>query len=249
MRFVLFAALLLSACGTAGQLYRLPYSNGTEVTITVDHTDHTTPTAEMIDMAATLPTQVLVAAADGWIREIKDTASTNISSDPTATNNYVWIEHPLDYCQPPGNSRPGGIATQPGDCRSCNEGLGKCNEWTLYAHMAQGSVRGSPPNGAGLSEDQWVEAGTPIGIEGNVGFAPCSASTAGQPLCGRHVHFAVFQIDRDTVSGGTLSPSDDGDYEAYVELFGRVELIPTFCTAAGLRDPVTGETHIASACP
>lgn len=251
MRLILLLMLpvLVTACGTAGQLYRLPYTDGTEVTIVVDHTDHSTPTAEMIDMRATQPNQVLVAAAEGWIREIKDSATTNVSSDPQATNNYVWIEHPLDYCQPPQNVRPGGITTGQSDCRSCPEGLGRCNEWTLYAHMAPGSVTGNPPTGAGLVIDQWVEAGTPIGIESNIGFAPCSAQTAGQPLCGRHVHFTVFQIDRDTISGGTQPPTENGDYEPYVTVFGRPELVPTFCTQVGLREPVTGETHVAAACP
>ena len=237
MRRFLLIALVVVGCGTTGQPYRLPYADGVEVTITVDHNDHTTPVAEMFDMKATQPNQPLAAAAPGWVREIKDTGG---SSEPT--NNYVWIEHPLDYCQPV--SGLAGAPAPPSGCRTCPEGLGKCNEWTLYAHMAQNSVSGF----AGLSEGDWVDAGQPIGIEGDVGFTPCPDSTANQPLCGRHVHFTVFQIDRDTLAASQV-PTVNGDYEPYANVFGRTELVPMFCTAAGLRAPQTGDVHVAGACP
>lgn len=212
----------------SGQPYRLPYVDGTEVTILVDHEDHTTPVADMFDMRATFPNQFLAAAAEGWVREIKDTGDSSAS-----TNNYVWIEHPLDYCQPttPEYERP----SPPNSCKSCADGLGKCNEWTLYAHMSLGSVTFI----AGLSENDWVDAGQMIGIEGDVGFTPG----------GRHVHFTLFKIDRDTISGGTLSPTVNGDYEPYADLFGRPELVPLFCTSTGLAYPRTGDTHVAGPCP
>lgn len=237
-------ALILTGCGTAGQLYRLPYADGVAVTITADHEDHQTPPEKMFDMRASQPNQVLAAAAEGWVRFIKDTGD---SSEPT--NNYVWIEHPLDYCQPLEPVLGGAPQRGQGeDCRTCPDGVGKCNEWTVYAHMAEDSVRAAPPLGAGLSENDWVNAGQAIGIEGDVGFTPCPPSTAGQPLCGRHVHFAVFQIDRDT-QAAQLTPTDEGDYEPYADIFGRTELVPTFCTADGLRAPDTGDTHVAGPCP
>jgi hypothetical protein len=68
-------------------------------------------------------------------------------------NNFVWIEHPN-------------------------------GEWTKYTHMLRGSVGPGTDNngnpGAGRFEGEFVAAGTPIGIEGDVGFAS-----------GPHVHFEV----------------------------------------------------------
>ncbi|MGF1611125.1 MAG: M23 family metallopeptidase [Kiloniellales bacterium] len=235
MRHFIFAALILTAACT-DRPYRLPYADGTELTITADHKNHQNPPEKMFDLRAAQSRQVLVAAESGWVREIKDSGDSSAT-----TNNYVWIEHPLDYCQPVDRFASG--TPQPSECRRCSNGLGKCNEWTLYAHMEQNSVRGF----AGLSEDDWVEAGQPIGIEGDVGFTPCG-SNAGQPLCGRHLHFAIFQIDRDSLAAQNV-PSVNGDYEAYAAVFGRTERVPLFCTAAGYRYPRTGDTHVAAACP
>ena len=228
---LVFSSVLffLAGCDNpSGQPYRLPYVDGTEVTIAVDHEDHTTPVAEMFDIKATLPDQWLAAAAPGWMREIKDSGDSSAS-----TNNYVWIEHPLDYCQP--DTRFYDRPSPPKECKTCAEGLSKCNEWTLYAHMAKDSVTVD----AGLSVDDWVEAGQAIGIEGDVGFTPG----------GRHVHFTIFTIDRDTITGGIASPTVNGDYEPYAEIFGRTELVPLFCTASGYAYPRTGDTHIAGPCP
>jgi hypothetical protein len=144
MRNLILAALVLAAACTE-RPYRLPYADGVEATITADHTDHKNPEEKMFDIRATQPSQVLAAAKAGWVREISDTG------DSTSTiNNYVWIEHPLDYCQPPGGFVSGPPA--PSDCRTCARGLGKCNEWTLYVHMEQNSVQGF----ANLTANQWV---------------------------------------------------------------------------------------------
>jgi hypothetical protein len=100
MRNLILAALVLAAACTE-RPYRLPYADGVEATITADHTDHKNPEEKMFDIRATQPSQVLAAAKAGWVREISDTG------DSTSTiNNYVWIEHPLDYCQPPDGFVP-----------------------------------------------------------------------------------------------------------------------------------------------
>jgi hypothetical protein len=237
--FVLLPLLGLLACTNATERpYRLPYASGVEVTITNDHTDHSTPVAEMFDMRATDSGQTIVAAAPGWIREIEDTKDSS-----SATNNYVWIEHPLDYCQPPG-----GITTGPptGECRTCAAGVGKCNEWTLYAHMLQNSVASRDHN-----VGDWVEEGEAIATEGDVGFTPCGGSTS--PQCGRHLHFVVFTIDRDATSAQG-APTVNGDYEFYAinqAEFGdgRPERVPLFCTADGLRLVRTGQSYLPGACP
>lgn len=229
MRSPALAALALAtACAHATDApYRLPYADGVEVEITADHVTHSTPDEKMFDFRASDPDQVLVAAAPGWVRFIKDSGDSSAS-----TNNYVWIEHPGDWCQPVGGVTTG--PARPGGCRACPRGPGKCNEWTLYAHMARDSVRGW----AGLTENEWVVAGQPIGIEGDVGFTPG----------GRHVHFTIFEIDLDHPDAAGL-PTVNGDYEAYADAAGRTERVPLFCTAAGLRYPRQGDVHVAAGCP
>jgi murein DD-endopeptidase MepM/ murein hydrolase activator NlpD len=236
MRFaaLLGVVALVAACSPATQRpYRLPYADGVEVGITADHTDHQKPPEKMFDLRATEPDQVVVAAAPGRVRFFEDGGD---SSSPT--NNYLWIEHPLDYCQPAGGGAPGGLA---GNCRSCPQGLGRCNEWTLYAHLRQDSVQDAPPNGAGLAIDEWVVEGQPIGVEGDVGCQQFN------PPCTRHLHFTVFVFEIDSVLS---TPSENGDYEDYAETNQlRPERVPLFCTAAGLRLVQTGQEHVAGPCP
>ncbi|GMU20668.1 MAG: hypothetical protein AMXMBFR13_07650 [Phycisphaerae bacterium] len=68
-------------------------------------------------------------------------------------NNFVWMEHPN-------------------------------GEWTKYTHMQRGSVGPGPDNngnpGAGRFVGEFVAAGTPLGLEGDVGIAS-----------GPHLHFEV----------------------------------------------------------
>jgi len=72
---------------SAGE-YRIGYANGTKVRVSRDHLHHTPVTR--IDMSGNGGgPYTLAAAADGWIRAIVDT-----NSEPTSSNNYVWIEHP-----------------------------------------------------------------------------------------------------------------------------------------------------------
>ena len=245
MRFISIILILgifvvsVSACTRTP--YRLPYVNGTEVQITQDHTTHTTPEEKMFDIRATTQRQTLAAAKSGWVRYVKETGNSS-----AATNNYVWIEHPLDYCQPSGSAPPGngGLATT---CKTCSKGLGRCNEWTLYAHMEQNSV-----SAAGVSVGDWVTAGQPIGIESDVGKTFCAPGVT-TPLCGRHVHFAVWKFEVDSALAkptDLFNPKDDdGDYEEYAEMYGRPEVVPLFCTAQGLRYPRQNDVHIAANCP
>lgn len=255
---ILIATSLLVSCGVQGPLtegrYRLPFANGVEVLVTQDDLTHGGPAKNMFDLRGVIPEQVLVAAAPGWVRFIED--SNTIGGD--ANNNYIWIEHPLDYCQPPSSESV--AANVPTTCRTCPRGLGKCNEWTLTVHMRTNSIRGTPPLGAGLTENDWVVAGQPIAIEGAVGEViengpdRCSDTDYAQNrLCGRHAHFNVFVFDRDAPGANLVPNEDNGGYEAYAsilaELSERPERVPLFCTQAGLRFVRQGEVHTAAPCP
>jgi len=75
-------------------IYRLPFANGIDITVTNDHLNHC-PRGR-IDMVGDNGNDI-VAAGDGWIRAIVDTYTKHAcdcSTDPNCHNNYVWIEHP-----------------------------------------------------------------------------------------------------------------------------------------------------------
>ena len=96
--FVLLPVLLLAACA-AGD-YRMPYADGTQVLVHHDHQTHSTPDARMYDISGVNSTNLVVAAAPGWVRWIED-GNTDVGS---GNNNYVWIEHPHPYCPVNPNS-------------------------------------------------------------------------------------------------------------------------------------------------
>ncbi len=101
-------------------------------------------------------------------------------------NNFVWIQH------------------EPGD------------EWTMYVHLATGTVTSPPPFGAGLQSGDRVCAGQYLGNEGNVGMADGDNQ-------GRHLHFHVAVPD----DPATASPSHfAGDIEATYR-------IPRLCGVPG----------------
>ena len=70
--------------------YRIPYEDGLLAHINRDHLNHPT-TQNRIDMV-TIQGLTVVAAANGWIREIEDSHSINCPGGG-CENNYVWIEH------------------------------------------------------------------------------------------------------------------------------------------------------------
>ena len=221
----------LSACEAKGE-YRLPYFDNTSVAITADADTHANPAKSMYDMVASPPTGLIVAAAPGWVRFIED-SNSGIGSGP---NNYVWIEHPYPYCQDPQDPQRADWPGKPQDysqtCTPCDEEY--CNEWTVYAHFATGTVSGSGFLIEGLSEGDWVDAGDIIGIEGAVGQAQ-----------GVHLHWHVAVIDPN------VTPDQHGYYEAWVNQPGIAdpELIPLVCHAGGKNVLKTGNTYTAAPCP
>lgn len=73
-------------------IYRIPFADGTDVTVTNDHFNHC-PRGR-IDMVGDNG-NTIVAAADGWVRWIEDDNNTQCDCSQTfCLNNYVWLEHP-----------------------------------------------------------------------------------------------------------------------------------------------------------
>ncbi len=124
-------------------VYRLPYANGTTISIDSDGDPANHLDAADLNGTGGGPYRI-VAASDGWVRRITDTntGTGRTSGSPGGCrNNFVWIEHDN-------------------------------GEWTKYSHFVTGSVTNpTRQGGAGLSLNQRVSAGTFLGIEGDVGCA------------------------------------------------------------------------------
>jgi hypothetical protein len=217
-------------------VYRLPFATGTSVTVTRDHIDH--DPHNQIDMGRSgAAFGTLVAAADGWIEYVQD--SFNVACRSATDTNPT----PCD-----GYSGPSGsccVRNSPGCvCRNNYVWMRHPNgEWSKVSHMQQGTVP------AALVPGVFVAAGTPLGIEGDVGFAS-----------GVHVHFHVGVPD---VVDFSLPPGDPnydplginpdtcnvcGFPAAAGDLMlngNRQHRIPSFCSIGFLE---SGNTYTAEGC-
>lgn len=74
--------------------YRIPYLELTVVSVTNDHIKHCPRGAiDMSGVGDENSTFYIVAAADGWIRQIND-GDIEQCPDGGCPNNYIWMEHP-----------------------------------------------------------------------------------------------------------------------------------------------------------
>lgn len=153
--FLLFSIILISYNPGWGQHYE--FSNGLYrigyedgVEIVVGSDVYTHDPLGKYDIGTNANDPDIVAAAPGWIR---------------------WIEEDnSDDCHPMGDGNP--------CCWWLNNYVvieHPNGEWSQYTHIQQWSA-----TNAGIAVGNWVEAGTPIGIEGTVG---CST--------GDHLHLEV----------------------------------------------------------
>jgi murein DD-endopeptidase MepM/ murein hydrolase activator NlpD len=202
--------------------YRLPYEDGTSVRVSNDFISHAPDGRYDLKGQGGGPYHI-VAAADGWVRFIVDSNTGHGTGD----NNYVWIEHPYPYCQPAGVDWPGKPANYDATCVPCQGDT--CNEWTKYSHMATDSVTVD----AGLSEGDFVTAGTFLGVESDIGHAS-----------GDHVHWEVAKLDpdhplSDAANGWTFDWSGGG-------WFASPNVLPRICGIGVLTD---GDVHTAGPCP
>lgn len=121
--FAIAAAALLASNGPAADtpkiaesegLYRLPFADGTEVSVFDDAVTHRPVGAiDLVGEPREGKVHRVVAAADSIVMAIEDRYSEQQSGRAAADcrNNFVWLAH------------PGG-------------------EWTLYGHMATGTTSG-----------------------------------------------------------------------------------------------------------
>lgn len=96
-------------------------------------------------------------------------------------------------------------------------------EWSKYSHFQTNSV-----DAAGISLDEFVSSGTPLGLEGDIGNAPG----------GQHLHFEVaVPNDRSNPINSAGFLNDDGDPSTVIDDsdgqtaidYDRQNRIPVFC--------------------
>jgi murein DD-endopeptidase MepM/ murein hydrolase activator NlpD len=163
-------------------MYRIPYANGTNLTVTRDHHDHTPP--DRIDMGAGVGTPV-VAAATGVIRGIVDNhGRAPNAGDGVDINGNAQLDSLEHSC---GNNDPANTVV--GGCVAYNNyvWIEHANgEWTKYTHLGTGTVQLPPPFGFGWSVGDTILAGQTIGLESDIGQA---TSNSGNPAY--HLHHEV----------------------------------------------------------
>lgn len=273
MRTIIFTGIVvvLLTVPAAAQMpaakgvYRLPYTDNTQVSIGNDHTTHS-PTRNRLDMTAVIAGTQVVAAGAGTVRIVVDnnnafcpgTPSSSLSQFETdgATGisntelqaafnaspaNQTTIQNAFaavcnNYSGPSARCCVRTVTAIGQTCQwmgapagtTCGvgaDGDGPNNyiwiehpngEWTKYTHIRT--------NSALLSVGQNVAAGTPLGVEGDVGNAS-----------GRHVHFEIAGIDSaNEIAGDGFLIDNDG--VAGVNLRNRV---PTFCQVGVVQQGVS----------
>lgn len=198
----LFSVNQVRAAPLSDGVYRIPYENDTDIRVTRDHLTHS-PARDRIDMVGINagPLYSIVAAADGTIRFIEDSNDINCTSNEEVA---------------------------PAKCADFNNyvWIEHANgEWTKYTHFVTDSVTVD----AGLSEGDFVVAGTVLGFEGEIGFA-----------FGEHLHFEVAIPDDPSdpiqVLGGFIIGSNRVPF--ICDIPGNIFVKGSTYTAADCGEPV-----------
>ena len=202
-------------------VYRIPYVNGTALTITGDHHDHNP--VDRVDMVAGTGTPV-VAAASGIIRAVVDfngnspNAGDGVDSAGNPQNDA--LEH---SCQDGSPAIPNSVVF--GLCQDYNNYVWiehPNGEWTKYTHMGTGTV-----TALGWAVGDPVNVGDVLGQEGDVGRAS-----------GPHLHHEA------------AVPTDPDDLTPFSTLGGFIQgvnVVPFVCDIPG-NLYVTGAGYVAGDC-
>lgn len=235
LRLALAAALLAAAGYVHAQAdtlpvskgrYRLPYQNGTGVRANNDHTSHPS-SLNRIDMGGTGGGPYnIVAAADGWIRIIED-------------DNTLWCPSATAGNPNPCSGFSSSVCCERDDT-SCNAGCRNNyvwiqhpnGEWTKYTHFPTNSV-----SGRGHEEGDFIQAGTVLGQQGQIGFAG-----------GPHLHFEVA-VPHDGIDSIASDGFLVGDGDSSSTDYNRQNRIPAFCQGGTNGIWTAGTTATAANCP
>ena len=187
-------------------IYRIPYTDGTDVTVSNDH--HTHNPVNRIDMSAGTGTPI-VAAASGIIRAVVDIHGNSPGAGNGVDKNGNPQDDSLEHsCQDGSPAVENSVVV--GFCSDYNNSVWiehPNGEWTKYSHFGTGTVTAN-----NWVVGAFVQAGQVLGLEGDVGRAS-----------GPHLHFEVGWPTDPT----SLTPfSQNGGF-----LVG-VNRVPTVCDIA-----------------
>lgn len=213
-------------------VYRIPYADGTNVTVDFDYHTHN-GTLNKLDLDGG-DGSTIVAAAGGWVRYVVE----NHGDDGGNGDGMAWDGSPHV------NDPDDGMPFQDSDEEGCMDDVdmsdnaipdsqvtGRCSwynnyvwiehpngEWTKYTHFQTQTVI---PN-----EGDWVDAGDPLGLQGNVGFSGSS-----------HLHHELMVPD---------DPTDPINSFGFADSKGDLFVI-NVCDIAG-NIYVAGDSHPANPC-
>lgn len=211
--------------------YRIPYADGTDLTVTQDHHTHggVGGNKDRIDMTAGEGAQI-VAAASGWIRGIVDTHGNDPGAGDGMDINGAPQDDTLEHSC--GNNDPSDTVV--GDCSDYNNYVWlehPNGEWTKYTHFGTGTV-----TALGWVQDAWIEAGEVLGLESDIGQA-----TSGDGVSPAfHLHFEVAIANDPTTD---LTWGEDGGF-----FNNGQNLVPFVCDIGAPNLYVQGADHTANPC-
>jgi hypothetical protein len=222
-------------------VYRIPYADGTQLTVTFDHHDHGGPNGnrDRIDMRADAPAPgTVVAAASGIIRAVVDNhGNSNGLGDGVDINGNAQddtLEHSCQDAQDMnGNSIPNSVVT--GLCQNYNNYVWiehPNGEWSKYTHFATRSASQAP---GFWSVGDTVLVGQVLGIESDVGRAG-----------GRHLHHEIAVPNNPNDPTPFSDPTGDGRF-----LGGFIQgtnLVPFVCDIGAPNLYVKNAVYTASPC-
>jgi hypothetical protein len=217
---------------TTQGVYRIPYEDGVDVTVSFDHHDHGGPNGNRnrVDMVGDVAGFDIVAAAGGWIRGIVDKNGNDggngdgVDKNGAAQNDA--LEHScVDAQDMNGNSIPNSVVV--GLCQDYNNYVWiehPNGEWSKYTHLATGSVVAN-----GWSVGDWIDAGEVIGTESDVGRAG-----------GRHLHHEIA-LPND--------PTDPTPFSTDGGFIQGTNIVPVVCGIVNAENTyLKGETYTANPC-
>ncbi len=225
-------------------IYRIPYVDGTAMSVGRD--DHTHTPVNRYDLNGGAGTQI-VAAASGWIRG--SACQRPGETGPAGDGLCIIDHHGEDFGLGDGLAADGVTAQDDTLEHSCGNNLpgntvvGACSdhnnyvwiehpngEWTKYTHFQTGSV-----SALGHVPGAWVDAGDVLGLEGDVGQA-----TAGDGVSPAfHLHFELAAPNNPAVdlTWGSLGGGINNGQN----------FVPVICDIAPGRF-VAGDAWVAAPC-
>jgi hypothetical protein len=204
-------------------IYRIPYSDGTDMTVNQDHHTHggDDGNKDRFDLEAGIGSEI-AAAASGWIRVIVDFNGNSPGAGDGVDINGNPQDDTLEHSC--GNNPPENTVV--GRCSDYNNYVWiehPNGEWSKYTHMGTGTVTAlgwtADLNTHVVGAANWIEAGEVLGLENDIGQATNSGGVA------NHLHFEIAR---------TLDPAVDLQWTTLGGFFTNGKnIVPLICDIGG----------------